>query len=97
MNKKFIKISFNVDCIWGDKPPSYRVYFNGELFTERTYIWRDHYLEEMLQVEAEPGRYRIDFENLTPELGTFTVTNKKIAHGPAEWISKKYLEIKDES
>lgn len=97
MNKKFIKISFNIDCEWGDIPPSYRVYFNGELFAERTYIWREHSLEEVLQVEAEPGRYRFDFENLTPELGTFTITNKKIEYGPAEWLSKKYLEIKDES
>jgi hypothetical protein len=97
VNKKFIKIVFNLHCEWNKKPPSYRVFFNGELFAERTYIWQDQYLEELLQVEAEPGRYLIDIENLTPELGTFTVTNRKIAYGPAEWIDEKYLEIKDES
>lgn len=97
MDKKFIKIAFDLDCTWGDKPPSYRVYFNGELFAERTYIWREHYLTEILQINAEPGQYRFDFENLNPELGTFNITNKRIEYGPAEWISKKYVEIRNES
>lgn len=97
MNKKFVKISFDVHCDWQDKAPAYRVYINGELFAERTYIWKDEYLEEMIQIETVPGRYRFDFENLNPELGTFTVDNKRVEYGPARWLSKKYLEIHNES
>jgi hypothetical protein len=97
VNKKFIKITFDLHCEWNKKPPSYRVFFNGELFAERTYIWKDHYLQELLQVNAEPGHYLVDIENLNPELGSFTVTNQRIEFGPAEWVNKKYVEIKHES
>ena len=97
MNKKFVKITFELDCEWTGPVPAYRVYVDGELFTERSYIWKDQYLEEMLQIEAEPGRHRIDFENLNSDTASFTMRNCQVLDGPAKWLSKKYLEIHNES
>ena len=78
--------------------PSYRIYVNDELFVERTFICSgDQYYHEILQIDAEPGRYRIGFENLNPEKATFIVKNRLVQHGTARWLSKKYLEIYDES
>jgi hypothetical protein len=51
----------------------------------------------MLQIEAPPGRYKVVFENLDPEKATFLTKNYSVMHGPARWLSKKYLEIYDES
>ena len=100
MNTKFVRISIDieVDNKLSDFSPSYRVYVENELFVERTYVQQDHqYLCEMLQIEALPGRYKVVFENLDPEKATFLTKNYSVMHGPARWLSKKYLEIYDES
>ena len=55
MNKKFVRVLADIKCEWEGLDPIYRVYVNEELFAERTWIWGDSYLEEMLQIEAMPG------------------------------------------
>ena len=98
MNKQFIKVHFNIDCKWkAGPPPAYRVFVNDELFTERTWIWKDYYINEMLQIEAEPGQYRVRVEAVQPVGGKFKVRNYSIEHGPAQWIDDGILEIKNES
>ncbi len=98
MNTKFVKVSFDIDADRSNSSPSYRVYVDDELFVERTFVQPvDQYLNEILQIEAPPGKYRISFENLDPEKATFQVKNHLILHGPGRWLSKKYLEIYDES
>jgi hypothetical protein len=72
------------------------VYINDELFTERTWIWREHYLNEMLQIQAEPGVYRVRVEavrSISGKAGKFRVRNHMIDHGPAQWIDHATLEI----
>jgi hypothetical protein len=49
------------------------------------------------KLKHRPGRYKVVFENLDPEKATFLTKNYSVMHGPARWLSKKYLEIYDES
>ena len=110
VNKQFVKVLMDIHCEWTGNAPSYRVFVNDELFTERTFIWRDQYLTEMLQISAEPGVYQIRVEplpcfkkfavhNSKIEFSSsqFDVTNYQIDYGPAQWISDGILEIKNES
>ena len=98
MNKQFIKVHFDIDCKWkSGPPPAYRVYVNDELFTERTWIWKDSYINEMLQISAEAGRYCVRVEAVQPVGGKFRVRNHCVSHGPANWIDEKTLEISNES
>ena len=57
------------------QPFRYRVYVNNELFTERTWIWTDSYLEEMLPISALAGVYPIRFETVDPDNGRIKVRN----------------------
>jgi len=90
----FVKAWFDLDCEWEGLPPVYRVWVNDELFTERTWIWTDQYLSEMLQIQAPPGRYEIRVEPVGPNLARFTASNHRVEVGPGEWIKKgRILEI----
>ena len=75
MSRKYVRVLCDVDCDWEGLPPVYRVYVNDELFTERTWIWTDQYLEEAIQIEAEPGDYNISYELVPPHLATIKVSN----------------------
>lgn len=98
MSTVFVKAWFDLDCEWEGLPPTYRVYVNDELFAERTWIWTDHYLSEMLQILAEPGRYEVRVEHAGPDLARFIVSNQRVEIGPGAWIKKgRVLEIQDES
>lgn len=90
--KQFIRVLCDVDCSWTETPPVYRVYVDDELFAERTWRWRDAYLEEMLQIEAEPGEYVISYELVEPRDATITVTNMRVDYGPGV-IDQNTLKI----
>jgi hypothetical protein len=97
MTRKFVRVLVDVNCDWEGLPPIYRVYVNDELFAERTWTWTDEYLEEMLQVEAEPGKYRLRWELVPPHLATLRVENVRVDHGPANIKNNDLLRIYDES
>jgi hypothetical protein len=97
MTRKFVRVLADVNCDWEGLPPIYRVYVNDELFAERTWTWTDEYLEEMLQVEAEPGKYRLRWELVPPHLATLRVENVRVDHGPANIKNNDLLRIYDES
>jgi hypothetical protein len=78
MTKHFVRVLADVDCEWQGLNPVYRVYVNDELFTERTWYWIDEYLEERLQIEAEPGDYLLRWELVPPHLAQLTVKNLRI-------------------
>ena len=71
---------------WEGLPPIYSVYVNDELFAERTWIWADSavYLEELLQIEAEPGEYQVRYELVPPNLAQLAVKNMRVEHGPGQ-------------
>ena len=93
MDTVFVKVMFDLDCEWEGLPPVYRVYVNDELFAERTWVWTDQYLQEMLQMQAPPGQYRIRVTPVGPTLARFQPSNWKIEHGPAHWVKKGLMEI----
>ena len=96
MTKEFVHLLCDVYCDWEGLPPTYRVYVNDELFSERTWIWQNEYLEELLQINAEPGDYSVSYELVSPNLARIYVKNMRVESGNAE-INDNILRIKNES
>jgi hypothetical protein len=96
MNKKFVQVLCDVDCRWEGLAPTYRLYVNNELFVERTWIWQNEYLEELIQIEAVPGVYEIKYELVPPHLAQLSVGNARMQYGPGE-IQGTTLRILDEN
>jgi hypothetical protein len=82
---EFVIAVCDVRCRWCEPtpPPRYRCYVNDELFTERTWIWINEYLEESLQISAPPGKYRVRYELVDPEDAEISVSNLRVDCGPA--------------
>jgi len=97
MTKKFVCVLADVDCEWEGMMPSYRVYVNNELFAERTWRWTDEYLEEILQIEAEPGEYHLRWELVPPCLARLRIENVRVDQGQASVVNNELLRITDES
>lgn len=76
-----MQITADIHCNWEGLNPSYRLYVNDELFTERTWIWDRFYLEETVSIEAEPGDYRLRWELVPPHLAHIDVTNIRVRQG----------------
>ena len=91
MKPEFITVLCDVYCQCGDTETRYRVYVNNELFAERTWIWRDVYLEEMLQINAAPGDYTIRYELVDGYNNNagLKIRNMRVTHGPARIRDKK--------
>jgi len=97
MTKKFVRVLADVHCAWEGLDPIYRVYVNDELFAERTWRWTAAYLEEMLQIEAEPGSYTLRWELVPPHLADLSVHNVRVDFGPGVIKNNTVLRIQDES
>ena len=82
MTAEHVLVKADVYCDWQDQPPVYRLWVGNELFAERTYIWREQYLEELIPVYACPGKYEIRYELVPPSRGTITVKNMRVHQGP---------------
>ena len=78
MNRQSVVICVDVSVDWQGDPPNYRVYVGDEMFTERTWIWQEQYLEEMLVVNAPPGKYNLRWELVPPAQGKIEVKNVRI-------------------
>jgi hypothetical protein len=97
MTKKFVRVVCNVACEWEGLPPIYRVYVNDELFTERTWIWKENfYLREEIQIEANPGEYAIHYELVPPNLAELLVTLPVVVSGPGSIDAQGLLRIENE-
>ena len=94
MDTSFILASFDLHCEWKNTPPAYRIYLNNELFTERTWEWRDAYLKNTLQIQGPSGEYKVRIEPVQPCDAKFWATNHAIEQGPAEWANQHRLIIK---
>ena len=87
----FCRVSFDLFCDKGHDP-RYRIYVNNELFTERTYIWKGtQYLRENLQINAEPGVYKIELEKIDP--AKLKMRNIRVDLGPAEILDSETFRI----
>lgn len=90
--KSAVRVLVDVHCQWRDHPPRYRAYVQDELFTERTWIWRDSYLREALTIVAPPGKYLIRYEVVEGDEGFLCLENWQVEHGPG-LITQGWLEI----
>ena len=81
MSKRLVQITADIHCTWEGLNPSYRLYVNDELFTERTWIWDQFYLEETVSIEAEPGDFHLRWELVPPHLAHLEVTNMRVLQG----------------
>ena len=93
MDKKFVRILSNIDCNWEGLPPVYRLYLNDELFSERTWIWRDASLQEALQVEAVPGEYTLRYELVAPHLAELVIGDLQVDTGSAQVVNSTHFRI----
>lgn len=93
--KHDIQVQYDVDCEWTSAPPRYRLYVNNELFTERTWIWKNQYLEETIPINAPAGDYVIRYEIVGN--GRIEASNGKILNGPAEFIANNIVRIRNEA
>ena len=99
MNRQSVVVKADVSVDWQGDPPGYRIYVGNEMFTERTWIWQEQYLEERLVVNAPPGKYNLRWELVPPAQGKIEVKNIRIEHGADRAYIKKdsQLRITDES
>jgi len=97
MGKHFVMVECDVFCDWHTAAPNYRVYVNDELFAERTYIWQQQYLRDMIQLQVNPGKYTIRHELVEPApWAKIEVHNMRIVVGPAR-IKSNLVIVRDES
>ncbi len=94
MNRQSVVVCADVSVEWQGDPPNYRVYVGNEMFTERTWIWQEQYLEELLVVNAPPGKYNLRWELVPPAQGTIEVKNIRIEHGSDHAHLKKDSQLR---
>ena len=84
MTQQFVRVLADVHCDCAvDQRPIYRLYVNDELFTERTWIWENVYLEEVITILAEPGDYVIRYELVPGTTAGLNIQNLRVAEGTA--------------
>ena len=93
MQKELVTVLVDIRCSWSGTPPRYRCYVNDELFTERTWTWSDCYLEEMIPIYAEPGRYQIRYELVDAENAQLKIKNYRVEKGPAVMLDRGWIQI----
>ena len=97
MTAEHVLVKCDVYCDWQNQPPVYRLFVNDELFAERTYIWQQQYLEELIPVYAEPGEYYIHYELVPPSQGTLVIKNQCVSSGPGTIANNVLKVITNES
>ena len=86
MQTFFVRVECDVTAKVHEQPFRYRAYVNNELFTERTWIWENCYLEENFQISAPAGIYPIRFETVDEANGRIKVRNHRVVTGPGQII-----------
>ena len=73
---KECKITVDVYASWSDRSPSYRVYVDGELLTERDFVWNgtNTYIRENILVNLELGQHTVAIEQTNTQ-GKITARN----------------------
>jgi hypothetical protein len=87
---RYAELVFRIHCFYDQAaPPSYRIYVDDDLITERTFAWNPatDYVQEHVAVEARLGSHTLRVENITPKLGTFVVENLQVDGLPSDSVS----------
>lgn len=94
MSKKAILVQADLQCEVSGPVPTYRAWLDQELFTERAWRFESHQgLEEVWQIRARPGRYRLRYELMG--LGCLTVDRWQVLQGAAGITDQGDLVIHD--
>lgn len=83
-----IEITAEINCIHSFDRPSYRLYIDNDLITERTWIWDHNHtkIEEHIFVSIEPGIHTVRVEgaynprSIRFNIGTICVEGKPVHH-----------------
>lgn len=98
MGRYFVLVECDVFCDWHTEYPRYRLFVNDELFAERTWIWQNNYLKEMIQLQVDPGKYGIRIELVEPApYAQIRFENTQVKIGPATIKSGWLIRVHDES
>lgn len=95
---QFVVLQLDVRCYWQGSSvcPAYRLFVNNELFTERTFIWKDHYLVENLQTQAAPGVYTVQLVTVSNASGAMlAASNLRVLSGPAKVTGHNTVQVFD--
>jgi len=94
MSKKAILVRADIECQIAGPAPTYRAWLDQDLFTERTWRFEDHQaLEELWQIKARPGRYKLRYELIGP--GHLTIRSWQVVQGAAGITKQGELVIHD--
>lgn len=93
MQSEFVIVVADVYCKWTGPHPRYRCYVNDELFAERTWIWKNEYLEEEFQIQALPGNYNIKYELVDPDNARLKIRNVRMRVGPGVISPQGIIQI----
>ena len=76
----FYVIKFYLFCEWTDIPPTYRLYVDDELMTERTYIWHNEHevLQERVPITLDKDHVTVKIEQVGLKCGKFSVKHPDI-------------------
>lgn len=77
---KTVSISVDVWCEYTGDSPVYRVYIDGDMLTERTFIWNTaaQYIREHIEVNLSSGVHWLTIENCSPGNATFRTENMQV-------------------
>ena len=94
MSKKAIIVQADLECDVLGPAPTYRAWLDQELFAERTWRFESHQgIEEIWQIRARPGRYRLRYELIGS--GRLTVRHWQVMQGSAGITEQGELVIHD--
>lgn len=97
MQTQTVIVNCDVHINYTGPNPVYRLFVGNELFTERTWIWRNEFLREQIVVEATYGLYPIRYELLPHDDAKISIENPTVVSGQGRFRKKLGLEIHDES
>lgn len=72
-----LRIEIDIFCDWQTEHEAYRLYLDDDLYTERTYIWRNphQWVREILVAELGPGIHTIKIQPVNSEFQGFKLAN----------------------
>lgn len=89
------QLSIDILCDWVGYAPAYRLFIDGDLITERTYIWdnQSSFVREHVSVDLESGTHCIKLEPVVV-LGMqamFSIKQVTINNNPVALIDNTFI------
>lgn len=77
---KTVEVQFDLYCHWSHNAPTYRVYVDDDLITERTFAWQGYknYIRESFSIAVKHGQHNLRIENTHPTTAKFTIKRVRV-------------------